>query len=913
MRPHSLVISAFGPYAGKVTIDMDRLGKHGIYLITGDTGAGKTTIFDAITYALYGGVSGNYREPSMMRSKYADAQTPTFVELIFSYAGKTYTVKRNPEYDRPAKRGEGMTRQKAEAELILPEGNVITKQREVDEAIRGIIGIDRNQFLQIAMIAQGDFLKLLLASTEERKKIFRQIFKTELFQELQNRLKKEAAEVRGKCAEVKNSLGQYMSGIVCSEDSVFFEEAERAKRGELPVEDTVSFIQNMLEEDRLKGERLDSEIRELEQEIEKINANLGKAEEYKKISMNLEAAKQKLQNAVPQLEIRKANWETEKKKQSEVQRLRQELTKLDLVLPRYDELEIRQTEVMRLEKTWKSQVKVHGQEKCRLEDLSKKILCLKEEQKSLAEAGVQKEKLMQEKVQAEEKKTKLERFQTESEQYRRLEQRLKEKQVVYTTAARKAAEFQEEYQAKNQAFLDEQAGILAEQLKEGQPCPVCGSMTHPCVARKTQQAPTEEELKQIKRVCDDAQAKAQKASTECSELIGKVAAAKEMLDKQRVELAIEGDIAVLILNVKALIQNIKSAIVKEECGVRRKRELDELIPMEEADLDSIRIRISTLEQSIAAVETKLEEEKKQVRKLSEELLLESKKIAIAQKEQWTVQCEQMEKLLEQAEQDYHACEKEIISLQASIGQLEEQLKHAIRIDAKQEYEKRQQIAANKQKKTNQKEVLVSRLTANQSALENIRGRSAELERWEKNYTWVNALSETANGSISQKEKIMLETYIQMTYFDRIIERANLRFMIMTDKQYELKRRDVAENNRSQSGLELDVIDHYNGTLRSVKTLSGGESFKASLSLALGLADEIQSMAGGIQLDTMFVDEGFGSLDEESLRQALAALNSLAEGNRLVGIISHVGELKDKIDKQIVVSKKSGMSEVKIIN
>ncbi len=913
MRPHNLVISAFGPYAGKVTIDMDRLGTNGIYLITGDTGAGKTTIFDAITYALYGDASGNYREPPMMRSKYADAQTPTFVELTFSYAGKTYTVKRNPEYERPAKRGDGMTKQKAEAELILPQGNVITKQREVDEAIREIMGIDRSQFLQIAMIAQGDFLKLLLASTEERKKIFRQIFKTELFQELQNRLKREAAEVRGKCVDAKNSLEQYISGIVCLEDTTLFGEVQKVKRGELPIEDTVSLIQKILEEDRLKGKRLDKGIRELEQELERINTNLGKAEEYKKISTNLEVAKRKLQNAVPQLEIRKANWETEKKKQPEAQRLHQELAKLELVLPRYDELETKQKVVMCLEKDWKSQVKVHRGEKCRLENQNKEIERLREEQKSLAKAGVQKEKLMLEKAQAEEKKAKLESFQRESWQYRELEQGLGKKQLIYKTAAKKAAVLQEEYQAKNKAFLDEQAGILAEQLKEGQPCPVCGSVTHPCVAKKAEQAPTEEELKQAKQVCDNAQAKAQKASAECSELLGKVTAAKEMLDKQRTELTIESDVATLILNARELIENLILAITKEERAVSRKKELDDLIPKEEANLERLRSRIGALEQSIAALETKLEEEKKQVKRLSEELPFESKKNASEQKHQWTIQCEEMEKSLNQAEQDYHACEKEIVGLQAGIRQLEEQLKHASRIDAKQEYEKRQEIAAKKQEKTNQKEVLVSRITANQGALENIRGRSAELEQLEKNYIWVNALSETANGAISQKEKIMLETYIQMTYFDRIIDRANLRFMIMTDKQYELKRRDVAENNRSQSGLELDVIDHYNGTLRSVKTLSGGESFKASLSLALGLADEIQSLAGGIRLDTMFVDEGFGSLDEESLRQALTALNSLAEGNRLVGLISHVGELKEQIDKQIVVTKKSGMSEVKIID
>ncbi len=207
----------------------------------------------------------------------------------------------------------------------------------------------------------------------------------------------------------------------------------------------------------------------------------------------------------------------------------------------------------------------------------------------------------------------------------------------------------------------------------------------------------------------------------------------------------------------------------------------------------------------------------------------------------------------------------------------------------------------------------SYIASNKSALQKIKLKSGDLDDYEKRYQWVLPLSNTANGKVAGKEKIMLETYIQMTYFDRIISRANTRFMVMSGGQYELKRRKEAEDKKAQSGLDLDIIDHYNGTERSVKTLSGGESFKASLSLALGLSDEIQSIAGGIKLDTMFVDEGFGNLDDDSINQAMNALSGLAEGNRLVGIISHVSELKNRIDKQIVVAKeKSGGSKANII-
>lgn len=278
MRPIKLTVSAFGPYAGKTVLDLDKLGENGLYLITGDTGAGKTTIFDAITYALYGEASGGNREPSMFRSKYAEATTPTEVELVFSYAGKTYTVKRNPEYERPKSRGEGFATQKAEAQLIYPDGRVVTKQRDVDNAIRDIMGINRSQFLQIAMIAQGDFLKLLLAPTEERKKIFRQIFKTQLYQDLQDRLKKESGQLNDKCDAARNSIKQYIDGISCDENDVLSIEVEKAKNGLLPAKDVMDLIDRLLTQDNDKKTAIQKSISDADKALEIVNANLGKIE-----------------------------------------------------------------------------------------------------------------------------------------------------------------------------------------------------------------------------------------------------------------------------------------------------------------------------------------------------------------------------------------------------------------------------------------------------------------------------------------------------------------------------------------------------------------------------------------------------------------------------------------------------------
>ena len=234
MRPIKLTMSAFGPYAGKTVLELDKLGASGLYLITGDTGAGKTTIFDAIAFALYGQPSGDNRETGMFRSQYADAATPTFAELVFAYRGETYTVRRNPEYDRLKTRGEGTTTEKADAELVYPDGRVITKVKEVDRAIAEIMGIDRNQFSQIAMIAQGDFLKLLLASTDERKKIFQKLFNTQSFSRLQKSLKTAADELGGACKAAEDSIRQYVGGLSAAEKARLRARWSRLKQAACP-------------------------------------------------------------------------------------------------------------------------------------------------------------------------------------------------------------------------------------------------------------------------------------------------------------------------------------------------------------------------------------------------------------------------------------------------------------------------------------------------------------------------------------------------------------------------------------------------------------------------------------------------------------------------------------------------------
>ena len=921
MRPIKLTVSAFGPYAGKTVLDLDKLGENGLYLITGDTGAGKTTIFDAITYALYGEASGDNREPSMFRSKYAEATTPTEVELVFSYAGKTYTVKRNPEYERPKSRGEGFTTQKAEVQLKYPDGRVVTKQRDVDNAIRDIMGINRSQFLQIAMIAQGDFLKLLLAPTEERKKIFRQIFKTQLYQDLQDRLKKESGQLNDKCDAARNSIKQYIDGITCDENDVLCMEVEKAKNGLLPAKDVADLIERLLTQDNDKRTAIQKSISDAEKALEIVNANLGKIEAKEKTQKALDQAQNGLTREKETNLALKAAFDIEKGNVPERERLAEEKARIEAEFPRYEALDTIEKQIKNDEDAISKKERQLKKDREQYATDEAAFKTLKKEFESLEDAGEGKEKLSRQKEKAQEKQEKLKNLSKLFEGLHGFADTLDALQSDYKKASEASEKATADYEAKNRAFLDEQAGIIAETLENGKPCPVCGSLEHPCIAHKSAKAPTEAQLKRAKENADQARKTAEGLSGECKKAKGLLDAKKDETEKRAKELwqsvpfeDAENRLPEEQKVVYAEIAALDRALSEEKKKVSRRSELAESLPKTEKALEEREKDILSRNTSLEADKASLSEKKKQRDKDKE--LLRFGSIEEAKKESKALEKHigKMKKAFDNAQNALSDSDKKIAGYSASITELSKQLSSDCDLDKEAETKKKAELSEKRIADDAAFKVLHTRIESNSQVLAHIREKVGDLDALEKRYVWLKALSNTANGNISGKEKVMLETYIQMTYFDRIIARANTRFMVMSGGQYELKRRKEAENNRSQSGLDLDVIDHYNGTERSVKTLSGGESFKASLSLALGLSDEIQASAGGVRLDTMFVDEGFGSLDEESLDQAMRALSSLADGNRLVGIISHVADLKNRIDKQIVVTKKkSGGSTAQIIS
>ena len=1185
MRPIKLTLSAFGPYAGRTVLELDRLGESGLYLITGDTGAGKTTIFDAITYALYGEASGDSRDPGMLRSKYASPDTPTEVELVFSSGGKVYTVRRNPEYQRPKTRGEGFTLRRAEAELICPDGRVVTKTKDVTDAVRGILGIDRRQFLQIAMIAQGDFLKLLLAPTEERKAIFRQLFKTEPYRRLQDELRTKTAALSRRCAEIGASVRQYTDEIDCAAESPLYEELTEAKAGRMPAGETLGLIARVIGQDERLSDEMSREIDTLEERLRDIHARLRENEknerlreglaaklaeleekkgglerssaalkaerdkrpraaeyaaelallesrsgEYEKLaelngdihklSAQLDsdtgelrrtdsaiaerresaarlrtegqelasagedvqrlsaerdraeaeremlseylACRERLDGAENALNAAREAYEALRPKEDELEELKTETAKLEAELPSYAELENITAGANTSKERLRAAETALELKKREYESAGTRLAACRAELDALKNAAADVERLTREKETAERRLSALQKLEEDAAELDGLAVLLEKKQAGFLLAGKTADELQIDYVNLNKAFLAAQAGVLASALHDTEPCPVCGSLSHPHPAAIPAEAPGEDELNALRDESAAAQEELRRISAECAAVRTRKDAKESALNAALADIAaVREDVPRLTAEteraIHALSERISAANARDErrqelaaglpaleeraaalaaeqgelektraaesaslaalderraalCGRLRcangdeaRRELralndgrDRLTKtlaaaqeafdscrdgytaassactqaerrlraglVTDADADAFRPaatelhrktleKISALARDIAAAEeravrkagtekllreteeelstlsgtrealsgavqfnsSRLAEMRRRVQELASSLPFPDGGSARARAKELASLTESMKADLERAEREHGQLERAVSALSGETDGLIAQLADAPELDAAAETAERERTETLRAELRQKKQTVDSRIHSNRAAAESISERLSELERLERRLSWMKSLSDTANGTINGKEKVALETYVQMTFFDRIIARANIRFMVMSGGQYELKRRADAGDYRSQSGLELDVVDHYNGSERSVKTLSGGESFKASLSLALGLADEIQSSAGGVRLETMFVDEGFGSLDEESLDQAIRALGGLTEGNRLVGIISHVGELKERIDKQIVVTKeRTGGSKVKII-
>ena len=904
MRPLNLTLSAFGAYAGRTELDLRQLGERGLYLITGDTGAGKTTLFDAITFALFGTPSGEGRESSMLRSKFAAPETPTEVQLIFSSAGKTYIIRRSPEYERRKSRGAGTTKELARAELTMPDGRVITRRTEVDAAIRDILGVDRSQFCQIAMIAQGEFRKLLLADTKDRREIFRNIFKTGLYTRFQERVKADFLALNREREEARQSFNQYAAGIRLPDER------------ELPPEDELSsFLAELLAKDRAEDDELKAALKKTEWEIDALTAAAAKAEEDGKNCRALKEAEESRAAAAEETEKLRRALEEEKKRQPELNALDKTLSELEEELKRHADLCAKETETAAAKKAADDVAERLSALEAARRELQEQLSREREEYHALTSSAERLVTLRQEKAG-------LDQFLEEIGRYEIALQTLSEKEAsvddalaAYTEACSVEERLSGRAQELRRRFNDEQAGVLASSLRDGEPCPVCGALNHPRPAQRAPDAPDEKAVKEAEKRARAAQKNVNEASAASGSAKTACETARTEAEKQKEKLFGAGEVVDLAAEKTAAARRCSDKdreIAREEQNAARCEALAVQIPSEEKQLSAMEEPLAAAQKENAAAQSALSALRAAVDDLRAGIKYENAADAERKKISVLTQQAEIREARESAEKAFRAAEQRLSAEKGRVEQLNKLLAGAPSADPAGLAEAKERLTSKKNEILQKRLVLNSRITANESAKNGIDEKTAELDERNARWTWMKPLTDTANGTLSGKERISLETYVQMTYFDRILARANAHLMRMSGGKYDLKRCESAAKLNTQSGLELNVIDHYNGSERSVKTLSGGETFLASLSLALGLSEEIQSSAGGVQMDTLFVDEGFGSLDEETLRQAMRALRELSEGDRLIGIISHVSELRREIDRQIVVTRSpDGASRAKI--
>lgn len=895
MRPQKLIISAFGPYKNEVVVDFTVLNNSSIYLITGDTGSGKTTIFDALVFALYGSASGNVRENSALRSKYSSDDTKTYVELTFVNNNTTYTVRRNPEYLRPSKRGDGLTKQSAEASLEFDD-EVVVGYKAVNEKIEEVIGINKEQYSQIAMIAQGEFLKLLLADTTERIKIFRNIFQTNNYKKLQDNIKRDELETKKTYEALKNSVLQYVNDIVTTDD-VLLSVISNLNNNEAIT--TISECLNIIEQsNKLNKQSINtnrSKYSELSEVLTNIDKTIGQAQVLQ--SAKIKCEELKIFNENNNANLKTYSLAVEK---SEI-----EYKKLDILK---SEVSVLEEKLLRLNNT-----------STKLKEVEKEIKSLEasEQQTLLKQVHVVKKKIKYELELNDLKDIKdpviyEDRIKNINEEILK-NKNAKEQYITYQkelerlkTAEEKYLVLKSEYDNLNVTYLKEetlffnnQAGILAEKLVTGEPCLVCGATNHPNIATNVKDVKSEKELIILRNKLTSVREELANKSEEVSTLRSSIKTIESLVTVDIIEIEKKNS----MLNDELVLNNAELNLIK--VNLIRKNEVTLMLNAQVEELkgfDDKLYDINNKQVISMTLEKQLQEEVLAIGEVSNDVIVDKKEIA-----------NNITNNYNNAKEKYNKLNEQITNNNIQIDTYKLQLSENKIIDLTNLLKNKEQVVSEINTLNTSYDQLNLEYSNNIKVSDNIKKVSLEIEGVEVKYQWLKSLSDTVNGSVSKKERIELEAFVQMSYFDQVINRANTRFMIMSGGQFELLRRTESSGLRSKGGLELDVIDHYNGTIRGVKTLSGGESFMASLSLALGLSDEIQASSGGINIESMFVDEGFGTLSDDALTNAIKILSSLAQSNKMIGIISHVNELKESIDSQICVTKTiDGGSKVDII-
>ena len=919
MKPLKLTMSAFGSYAGKNVIDFTGQ-QQGIFLITGDTGAGKTTIFDAITYALYNQTSGGERNGNMMRSQYAQPETETYVELEFLYRGQTYRVRRNPDYKITKTLKNGKIRgQKVphSVELTLPDGTVFPEKKNATDAkIIEILGLTADQFSQIVMIAQGDFLKLLYTKSDERKMIFSKLFRTDIYWKIQENLRRKSMEMDERIQENDRAFEQEKSRIIPLPESE-----------ELPLDELVERLRERLK-DALKEQNL------RRANVEELNKKITKYEEINKLFVSLE----KIRQTGKELEARQV--ESKERRQqienalkadkvlvAEQQNLRQQQT-VEQSVQAIAKMEETLTNNQEMFETLKTQLQeVEAEQKREAADIQKKMLALEQSFPSYeALQNARSEEQQAKKVWEDLGKTSEESFHKKEagiaalkEQQKQQEQVVEQTKKNWEQTSLGASESAKHYEHMYEAFLKEQAGILAENLSAGCPCPVCGSTVHPDPAKLSDHAVTELEVEQAKKT---------RAAAEEKRDLAYAAFEAEKTEKQKLAQAVEKEEADFVLaqtiakqqrkeaeqnyvSLQKIAEQIREKLVYPSFAEAKKQyaAMQKALAAAEQEIERKRQKVSELAEAMNTLKgQKLAEEENQktAKKLAVKTekeyakLLEKSGFVSEETYHLAILPERSRSKLEREEKEY---ESQCLRQQSEQKLLEKQVSGKTYTDTA---ELNEQLKAEKQALKETEKTYMELHTAyenDRSVLQNCAVYLEKGKKLESEDQVIKSLSKTANGRLSGSAKIDFETYIQRQYFKQIIHEANKRLLTMSNHQFILKLKEEANTGRkTNEGLDLSVYSLVTDSERDVKTLSGGESFLAALAMALGLSDIVERSAGAIHPDMMFIDEGFGSLDAQSRQQAIEVLAELAGDSRMVGIISHVTELKEQIDRKLVVSR-----------
>ncbi|MCR5218538.1 SMC family ATPase [Treponema sp.] len=926
MKPISLKMTGFESYCKPVEIDFTKVSDKGLFLICGSTGSGKTTIFDAITYALYGEPSGDTRKESMLRSTLADENIPTKVEFTFEVNSKIYTVKRNPKYIRKAKTGNKTVTENANAELIYSDGrDPVVQTSKVTAAVQDILKLCKKDFCQIAMIAQGAFQKFLLAPTEDKKTIFREIFKTSRYQQLEERLDADAKALSFECREINNQISHDINLIEAFDDEEKNKELSLIKEKSFPEENDIEFLEYICKDNDKKLKKNEKLIKDNQKELEEINSKATRAEEKRKIAGQIVSLTAQLENLkeeslAAESSLKKAMLREEEKSQAQ-----EKLTLIKNSLEDYQQLDTEEKAAKDFAKKIAESLNSQNKLKNEIAVSEKEITAKKDRLNKLEDCG---EQLIIIQNQLEEASDSYEQIQTIKNKYSgfiRQKEILNEKQEEAAKASQDFKNKNALYLEKKRLFFMEQAGILSQELIENQPCPVCGSLDHPSPAKKSGNAPDKEELDELEKEAEESSNNFTKLSGESSELMAGLSNEEKNLREQILSLLPDYTGTIENLNdsllkkegeVNKKLSLLRSQVNEAKDMVKEKTDLQNEIPLLEKTLSDDQASLSQNLIDCEKYRSALEEKTAFINKLKEKLLFSSKAQAEENISSLEDVINNIDRDIDNAKKTYENSSKKHAEYSGQLKQAQEVL--ATYQDINQE-EVLSQQAKLEEKKYNLSQIhdsLISVCKNNSRSLESIKKLFESIATIEKKRQMVSHLANIANGNISSSGKVRLETYVQAAFFDRIIARANKRFLTMSSRQFELVRDISTENHRSQIGLDLNVVDHHNGSIRAVSTLSGGEQFQASLSLALGLSDEIQesSGGGGIHLDSMFIDEGFGSLDPATLNKAMNSLMSLAQNDKLIGIISHVEELKSRIDNRIIVTKDiNGNSTVQIEN